>query len=120
MFSPGLLVIPNPLKLVFDYANLATDGRWHWRDGADSVNYCLDEVSVAIGLDSTIKQRPAVLLEFLPFIDVTPKADHFDVDDFDSIFDGVDNPDVTDPQSVTALQFTTEGLNVTMVEGIFH
>ena len=54
---PGLLVIPKASKLVFDYAKLAINGRWHWRDGADSVNYCLGEVSVAIGLDSTIKQR---------------------------------------------------------------
>ncbi len=55
----------------------------------------------------------------LAFVDVSPEADHFDVDNFDGIIDGIDDADVADPEPVAALQFSGQGFDIVMVKGIF-
>lgn len=53
------------------------------------------------------------------FIDITPKANHFDVDDFDGVIDGIDDPEIADPQPEAALQFTAERFDVVVVKRVF-
>ncbi len=56
----------------------------------------------------------------LLLVHVAPKADHFDVDDFDGVIDGIDDPDVADSQPETALQFTAERFDVVVIERVFR
>lgn len=58
--------------------------------------------------------------EILPFIYVAPKTDHFDIDDFDGVINGIDDPDVANPKAVTALQFTAKRFDVVVIERVFR
>ncbi len=53
-----------------------------------------------------IRRQSKTILILLPLVNVTPEADHFDVDSPDGIVDGIDDADITDPEPIAALQVT--------------
>lgn len=60
-----------------------------------------------------------LFLDRLFLVHITTKSDNLNIDNSDSIINGIDDSAVTDPHPITALKMPAERLDTVMPQGIF-